>query len=228
MRIALLIFAKAPVPGYAKTRLIPLLGAEGAAHLQQQLTTRMFESALQFNQLNQFNQSSLNPHNHRAVQLWCAPDTAHPFFQQCEQQYKQHNFYDLSLHIQQGEDLGAKMSHAIETVLQTHDAAILCGTDCPELSPNVLQQAAKSLEQHDAVFVPALDGGYVLVGMRHSEPEIFQKVAWGTDQVMAQTEQRLQESHLSWEKLPPLADLDTPDDWQKLPELLKRKLTSLC
>jgi len=189
----LLLMARAPVAGQAKTRLIPALGAQGAAELQGYLVERQLQQALD---------AGLAP-----LELWCAGQCEHPFFHELQQRY------DFNLHCQQGADLGARMAHALASALQAAPFAILFGSDIPELDGQVLQRACQALTQGmDAVVVPAEDGGYTLLGLRRAAPELFRGIAWGTDSVMAQTRERLASLGWRWEELPALWDLDRSED----------------
>jgi glycosyltransferase A (GT-A) superfamily protein (DUF2064 family) len=89
------------------------------------------------------------------------------------------------------------------------------GTDCPALTLAHLQQAADALQTHDAVLVPAEDGGYVLLGLRRPIPEVFVGVNWSTAQVLVQTRKRLRQASATWHELPMLWDVDEPADWQR-------------
>jgi glycosyltransferase A (GT-A) superfamily protein (DUF2064 family) len=93
---------------------------------------------------------------------------------------------------------------------------LVIGTDCPVLEVAHLQQAAAALATHDAVLIPAEDGGYVLIGLRRAQPEVFADVAWGTPQVLATTRQRLRSAGLSLRELPALWDIDRPADLARL------------
>lgn len=190
------IFAKAPEPGLAKTRLIPALGAAGAAALQQKLIRYTLATAAQ---------SGL------ATALWCHPDTAHPCFNACATEFA------LSLHAQQGGDLGERMQHAFVTA---GAPALLIGTDCPALSAQDLRTAAAALVTHDAVLGPAADGGYYLIGLRQPMAELFHAMPWGTAAVLALTRARLRAAGLRWQELPLHHDIDTPDDLVHLPKEL--------
>jgi glycosyltransferase A (GT-A) superfamily protein (DUF2064 family) len=101
--------------------------------------------------------------------------------------------------------------------LDQHDRAILIGTDAPCLDASMLQAAALALASHDAVFVPALDGGYVLVGLTQAQPEIFADIPWSTAHVMAETRIRARRAGLQWLELEPVADVDEPRDLEHLP-----------
>lgn len=193
MKKTLLIFAKAPIAGVAKTRLIPALGGEGAAELHRKLATDTLEMATQH---------ALFP-----VQLWCASDTKHPFFLQCQKEFS------VTLHQQSGHDLGERMAHALEQVLQQNSYAIIIGTDCPPLTQEMLQRTFKLLDNnYDSVLIPAIDGGYVLMGLRQFNVELFNNIEWGTEKVLNTTRERLKQLQWRWYELPHQWDLDEPKD----------------
>lgn len=186
--IGVAIMAKAPQAGYAKTRLIPALGAHAAARLQRELTLQALVTA---------QAAQIGP-----VTLWCAPDANHRFFRALRR------CCAVDCRDQAQGDLGTRMSHTF-----AGQPLVLIGTDCPVLTPTHLHQAATALRSgHDAVFAPAEDGGYALVGLRRPAPEIFCAIDWGSDQVMRQTRQRLASAKLRWLEMPTLWDIDRPDD----------------
>jgi rSAM/selenodomain-associated transferase 1 len=193
--VQLAIFAKAPIAGYAKTRLIPSLGAEGAALLQAYLFQRTMQTALA---------SPLRP-----ITLWCAPDCDHPIFQSAAEQY------GFTTHVQAGDDLGERMFGAFER-LTRRSPALLIGTDCPILSADHLMQCAAALVGGtDASFIPAEDGGYVLIGLRKPVWRLFEGMPWGTGDVMRLTRVRLRAEHLSAFEADQLWDVDTPADYYR-------------
>jgi len=195
------IFAKAPLHGYAKTRLIPTLGAAGAARLQREMTLRALQVA---------KDADIGD-----VTLWCAPDSKQRFFRALMK--SQANTQGLGFRKQVDGDLGERMAASFAN---TRGAMLLIGTDCPVLNPTHLQQAAKALaEGDDAVFIPAEDGGYVLVGLARPTPEIFREIAWGSAQVMAQTRERLTQLNLQWCELETLWDVDLPSDVMRWREM---------
>jgi rSAM/selenodomain-associated transferase 2/rSAM/selenodomain-associated transferase 1 len=200
---AVAILAKAPVPGVAKTRLIPLLGAAGAARVQRRFTVNTLQVA---------SQAALGP-----AALWCAPDTTHRFFRALRRVAS-----TVCLDQPQG-NIGARMLHAFARHFADHAdlPLLLVGTDCPMLAPGHLQQAAQALNKHDVVLIPAEDGGYVLIGMRLLLPQVFEGIAWSTPQVMAQTCDQLRRAGVSWLELPTLWDVDEPADWRRLQGLLE-------
>lgn len=188
------VFAKAPVPGYANTRLAPLLGVEGAAALQAALIERTVATALA---------ARLGP-----VSLCCAPDRDYPLFARLAAAH------GVGLFDQQGPDLGARMAAAFDTLAPP--PLLLVGTDCPALTPEHLRDCAAALARgDDAVFLPVEDGGYVLVGLKRPCSELFAGIAWGTGRVMAETRARLLASGLSWSEPAVLWDIDEPRDYDR-------------
>ena len=192
-----IVMAKAPVAGFAKTRLIPALGAQGAAALAQ----RLLQHAL-----DQARLAALG-----AVELCCAPDARDAGFAAWV------HAPGVTLTDQGDGDLGHRMARAIERGLGTHHRVLLFGTDAPALDANVLRAAATALETHDAVFVPALDGGYVLVGLRRPMPWLFDRMPWSTSEVMQRSRDRLAQAGVAHAELAPLADIDVPADLVHLP-----------
>jgi rSAM/selenodomain-associated transferase 1 len=195
------IFTRAPVAGASKTRLIPLLGAEGAARAQQVMTWHALEMATALPEAS--------------VSLWCAGDVAHPFLQRCSA-----HFHVECMPQCEG-DLGMRMADCLQRGLALHERMLLTGSDIPAMTTAHLAQAAAALDQARMVFIPAEDGGYVLVGARRGglEAGCFDDVVWGSADVMAQTRQRLathgwRAGH-DWREMRPLWDMDTPADFER-------------
>ena len=191
------ILAKAPVPGLAKTRLIPLLGAKGAARQQRQFLKQSLHTAQQANL--------------GRITLWCAPHAQQPTFRALARAF------GLQCLPQPQGDLGERMRYSMVTHFEKKNAPplLIIGTDCAVLAPGHLQEAARKLQAHDACLIPAEDGGYVLIGLRRPVPEVFEQIDWSTDRVMVQTRERLRLSGATWAELPPLWDIDEPSDWQR-------------
>jgi rSAM/selenodomain-associated transferase 1 len=187
------VFAKAPVAGEVKTRLTALLGADGAAGLHAGLVRQALATAVA---------ARLGP-----VELWCAPDEAHPFFRRCADEF------GARLRTQRGADLGARMHHAFE---QRAGPLVLIGSDCPALAAEDLRRAAAALSSHDAVIAPAEDGGYVLVALSRPLAAMFEGVQWGGAAVMSQTRARLAAAGARWTELATLWDVDRPEDYARL------------
>jgi rSAM/selenodomain-associated transferase 1 len=197
---ALIVFAKAPVAGQAKTRLIPALGAEGAAAL----AARLLQHTLAQGAAAGFG----------ALELCAAPDAHHPALVAAARAH------GAALGVQGDGDLGARMQRALSRRLATHARVLLIGTDAPALDTAVLREAAAALAAHDAVFVPALDGGYALVGLARqtaAPARLFDGIAWSTAAVMATTRERAAEIGLRMALLAPLPDIDEPADLAHLP-----------
>jgi rSAM/selenodomain-associated transferase 1 len=198
----LIVMAKAPLPGLAKTRLIPALGADGAARLAASLLEHTMRQA---------RAAELGP-----VWLACAPDTTHPAFAAQAAQG------GVELREQGQGDLGARMQRMVESALAVAGVqrTIVIGADAPGLDAVVLRRADAALGQLegiDAVFVPALDGGYALIGLRRAAPPLFGAMPWSTAQVMAVTRRRLAAAGLRHVELDPVRDIDDPADLLHLP-----------
>jgi rSAM/selenodomain-associated transferase 1 len=186
------VLARSPVPGRAKTRLIPLLGPAGAARLHRELVRRTIGTALA---------ARLGP-----VVLWCAPDPRHPFFRALQRAT------GLPCRAQPDGDLGARM-HAAFVADAAAGPLLLLGTDCPPLTPAHLARASQALHAgHDAAFLPAEDGGYVLVGLRRPQPALFADMPWGSETVMARTRERAACLGLHVWEGQTLWDVDRPED----------------
>jgi rSAM/selenodomain-associated transferase 1 len=193
----ILVFAKAPVPGHSKTRLIPALGKQGAADLHAKLVIHTLKTATG---------ADLCP-----VELWCADSMEHPFFLECATRFS------ISLEQQQGNNLGERMAHAFSETLKHASCALLIGTDCPALTVVDLQHALDRLTQgDDCVLKPAEDGGYVLIGLKQPNQTLFQNIDWGSDRVMRQTRQQLESQEQRWHELETTRDLDRPEDLDRL------------
>ncbi|HEX7156273.1 MAG TPA: TIGR04282 family arsenosugar biosynthesis glycosyltransferase, partial [Burkholderiaceae bacterium] len=143
------------------------------------------------------------------VELWVAGDPGHPFVRACARRF------GAALRVQRGADLGQRMSYAFECVLAQASRCVLIGTDCPGQTGADLQRAAAALRRRDVVLQPAEDGGYVLVGLREPRPELFDGVAWGGADVLAQTERRIAALGLAQRRLRRLPDLDTVEDYRR-------------
>jgi rSAM/selenodomain-associated transferase 1 len=190
------VLAKAPIAGLAKTRLIPALGADGAARLQRRLTRQAIRTA---------QAAGLGP-----VTLWCTPDARHRFFRAL------HRTSGVTCLVQPSGDLGERM-HVAFRLHCAQGPLLLIGTDCPPLTPAHLRRAAQALcTGLDAVLLPAEDGGYALVGLRSPQASLFTGMRWSTASVMNDTRARARDAGLTWSELEPLWDLDEPADLARL------------
>jgi rSAM/selenodomain-associated transferase 1 len=197
MTTTLVVMAKAPVAGQAKTRLTPALGAEGAARLAGRLLVHTLREAraAAFDTLT----------------LACTPDCTHAAFAAAQAD-------GFALAVQGEGDLGARMQRQFAGAFAQGAAGVLLiGTDAPALDAALLRRAARALRDTDAVFVPAFDGGYALIGLHRAEPTLFEALPWSTGAVMAATRERLARAGLRHAELPPVHDIDEPADLAHLP-----------
>lgn len=194
------IFAKAPIPGMAKSRLIPALGAEHAARLQARFIRHTLATTTQ------------SPFS---SELWCTPDPHHPAFTAARDDFS------VALFPQQGADLGARMHYALADGVSRGGPVVLIGTDCPALSAQELHEAFAALTNgHDVVLGPSADGGYYLIGLKRPQPQLFSAMHWSTPEVLEETRRRLRSSGLHWHELRVLHDIDLPADLIHLPATL--------
>ena len=192
--VSIAILAKAPVLGFAKTRLIPAIGAHAAAVLQERLTERAVATAIS---------ADVGP-----VTLWCAPDATHSTFVKLVTSKR------ITLKPQPHGDLGARMFAA--TAARSGPVLVI-GTDCPALTDTHLRDATSALRDGmDVILIPAEDGGFILIGTRSAQRALFTDIAWGTDTVMAQTRARIVGLRLGLAERAPLWDVDNEADLARL------------
>lgn len=197
-RQRLIVFSKPPRAGAVKTRLIPLLGPEGAAALHGALLDHTMRVACAYGAAE--------------VELH-ATDTGDESLQACAARH------GVALLAQSGDDLGERMHAAFVRTLEVDrcSAVVLIGSDCAVLSPEHLARAFAALREGcDAVFGPAEDGGYVLVGLSRPAAELFSGMVWSTPTVMAETRARLRRLGRTSRELEPLWDVDRPEDYARL------------
>lgn len=191
-----LVFARAPVPGACKTRLIPALGAAGAAQAQRRLTELTLRCARDTG---------------AAIELWCAPDSAHSFFRACRRRY------GATLRRQPEGDLGRRMAGALHDALaRGAEAAVIVGTDCAALTPADLECAFAALGSGAAfVLQPAADGGFVLIGAQVDDPQVLRGVEWSSGRELTQTCARIERRGHRLALLRELWDVDRAEDWRR-------------
>jgi hypothetical protein len=200
--VTLQVFAKNPLPGTVKTRLAEAIGAAEAAAQYVRLVERTLATSAAARAAGVVDR----------IELWCAPDADAPAFAAWREQY------DVELKPQAGDDLGAKMRNAMHAAIAGGSRAILIGTDCPALDLPYLAQAVAALDDHAAVFGPAEDGGYVLIGLARAI-DAFSGIPWSSAGTMAATRAKLEAQDVRWRELPTLWDVDAPSDlarWQAL------------
>jgi uncharacterized protein len=188
----LVIFTRYPEPGKTKTRLIPLLGKQGAADLHRRMaeyTIRTLANSL----------PSVTP----TIYYEGAP----------EEKIRAWLGERYSYRSQRGTDLGQRMNIAFEEGFRSGARAIvLIGTDCPDLDRPLLLEAFDHLTSADLVLGPAIDGGYYLIGLRYPIPQLFGAIEWGSATVLTDTIKMATALHLSVAYLRPLNDIDRPED----------------
>ncbi|WP_282038533.1 TIGR04282 family arsenosugar biosynthesis glycosyltransferase [Halomonas alimentaria] len=199
--VRLAILAKAPLPGRVKTRLIPACGAEEAARVHETLLRHTLAVA-----------ATALPA--ARITLWTALEHDHPLFLELAARH------GIARRAQPEGDLGERMRHAL-----TPGPAMVIGSDCPALSSSLLRRCTEALAAHDAVCLPAEDGGYALLGLHQAHPSLFTGITWGSKRVMAQTRQRL--DILGWRLACPATiwDLDRPEDltrWRSMNSVASR------
>ena len=187
----LVLFAKYPIPGYAKTRLIPALGPEGAARIHRHLTERTVATLIASGGATEIRHAGAGAAQFRA---WLG---------------------DAPALVEQVE--GGLTERLIDAVRPTPH--IFFGADTPDLTVAIVLSAMDALMSHDIVLGPAEDGGYYLIGMAQARPELLTDMPWSTSQVFPETLRRCEALGLSVAILPVLSDCDTPDDLGRWPDL---------
>lgn len=192
--IGLGLFAKPPQAGLVKTRLIPALGADKAA--------RVYRYCLEYT-------------------LAIARNAGLDYQVYLSQPSDDSLFDNENCALQKSGDLGARMAHAMKDLLGTfRDGAIIIGTDCLDLKAKHLQSAARALANHELVILPAVDGGYALIGCTQAQPELFDEVEWSSEQVLRQTLANAEKLNYRVSLLETVRDIDTLHDLEQYPELL--------
>lgn len=197
--VRMLIFAKAPQPGLAKTRLIPALGPAGAARLAQRMLTHTVQEALA---------AAIGE-----VVLCASPAPSHLAWRDALPAV-------LAPRVRWADqgvgDLGERLWRMAERHAAGH-ALLFIGTDCPALDAAALRGAVHALHTHDAVLVPSTDGGYVALGVHTPHPRLFTDVPWSTPEVAAITRARMAALGWRWAEAPALTDIDEPKQLDALP-----------
>ncbi len=204
-RLILQLFAKAPLAGLAKTRLIPALGEVGAAALAKKMLQHTLAECQEA-----VAQSDIN--YQLKLELWATPAVS-------KVAWRDINIpTSAKVYTQVEGDLGRRMGFAAEQGLAQAAGIILLGSDCPAISLASLQWAANALQSHDSCMVPTFDGGYALLGLRRYTPRLFADIPWSTAEVASITRQRLAECGMSLLEHPKVHDIDDATDLVHLPE----------
>ena len=199
---ALVLFAKAPIPGQVKTRLCPPLTDDEAASLHGSFVLDALERSAQAAIRGVAKHA---PRFDRFVA--CSPSSEHVFFKILEERQ------GVRLIDQVGDDLGGRMEHALADMFRIgYQRSVIVGTDLPALPASVYEDAFGLLARHDLVLGPSLDGGYYLIGLSRTAPEIFRQIPWSTPDVLALTQTKAHALGLNVALLEPQRDVDTIDD----------------
>jgi len=195
----LLIFAREPIAGQVKTRLIPALGPVDAARLYRRMLDDTLAIAAEMPGIRS--------------EVWIDGQAA------ASSIVASARILGIGHAEQRGPDLGRRMYNALRQALDLAVRAVLIGTDCPMIDRDYLEAAFAALSDRDIVIGPAADGGYVLIGARRVDPWLFDGLPWGSDRVLAQTRDRLHDLGWSWSELATLIDVDRPGDLAHFPQL---------
>jgi uncharacterized protein len=203
---ALAIFARSPIPGQAKTRLIPLLGPRGAAEFHAALVSDVIRK--------------VNAIGNRVSPYFFLSGRDFPVSS---------SLSDYTLRRQQGKDLGARLDAAFRQLLRRRPCAVVVGTDSPALAERVLLRSIEKLQACDAVLGPCPDGGFYLIGLRRITSGLFSGVQWGSDSAFRDMQANLEASGFTCSILEPLPDVDRPDDVERLKdELVESRAARRC
>ncbi|MEM8981949.1 MAG: TIGR04282 family arsenosugar biosynthesis glycosyltransferase [Pseudomonadota bacterium] len=203
---AIIVFAKAPQPGRVKTRLIPALGADGAAQLAAELLATTLRATLASQASTTVLAQSPAPHSSAwqgtplpsSIERWAQGDG----------------------------DLGERLQRCAAQALNRYDRVLLIGSDAPALTATRLNDALAALDNHEAVLVPAFDGGYALLGLTRFDRRLFSGINWSTASVADETRHRLSAAGFETAEMPPVHDIDEPNDLDHLPSNLRTALTA--
>lgn len=187
---ALIVFLRLPEKGKVKTRIAETLGEEAALDIYKKLASSTLKALSGLTCLVYlYFDPGLPDETNRLPEFIYRPQTTG--------------------------DLGKKMAHAFEEVLQHHPSALLIGSDCPYLTADIIQQSFMALDECDAVLGPAVDGGYYLIGCHAVHPTLFENMPWGTNMVLPETIHQIQALRLKHTLLETLQDIDSADDWAR-------------
>jgi len=189
----LIIFVKYPEPGKVKTRLARYIGNEKAAQIYSEMTETIIRNLFE-------------SEKYKTMIFFDPPERKRDF-----ENWLQNNVYEFFP--QEGGSLGKRMSNAFTKVFSLEvEKAVIIGTDCIEISNEVISQAFDALEVVDVVLGPAEDGGYYLLGLKKPDPHIFHGISWSTGLVLDQTLKKIKEKGLKFQLLKTLRDVDTVSD----------------
>ncbi len=192
----IIIFIKNPVLGKVKTRLAATVGDQKALEIYQRLLDVTRKTVTKVNA------------------------KYHLFYSDVIEMVDDWDIQDFDKYLQQGDDLGERMSAAFRNIFLQNDESVLqkvviIGSDCPALTPDILEMAFTILGESDVVVGPTFDGGYYLLGMKEYHPALFENISWSTDAVYQETNDKSRLLQLNIADLPTLSDIDNEADWNK-------------
>jgi len=196
---AIIIFQKNLIPGMVKTRLAATVGNQQAMEIYRELVAFTHMQAIDV----------------ADADVWIF------FSESLEELEEKVQKHITAMMVQEGSDLGKRMHNAFETIFgMGYAQAVLIGTDCPEISPEIIETALSSLNKNEVVIGPALDGGYYLIGMKKVHQNLFEQMPWSTENVLPLTLQKIKQHNLSFGLLTALSDVDTEEDWLNFKSLI--------
>ena len=196
MKKHLIIYAKKPLPGYAKTRLGKEIGFEESAGVYARF---LYQALFELIELT---------HEEISVELSLASDSDKAFFTLA--------FPEFLISSQMGSDLGQRFTRSFKDAFENGaDSVVVIGSDIPDLDRSIIQAAFKALEENDVVIGPDTDGGYYLFGTRKKNATLFKDIDWSSEFVLQQTKRLLHAQQLSLILLPVLSDVDTDTDFHR-------------
>ncbi len=182
----LIIFVKNPIPGRVKTRLAKDIGDEKAVWVYKKLLDCTLEAVKPLDV---------------SKSVWYGDELNHDDLWNGSQK-----------HLQHGNDLGERMSNAFRQAFQESNKVCIIGSDCPQLSSEIIENAFRTLKDHDFVIGPAIDGGYYLLGMRSYQPTVFNSIEWSGPEVYTKTIANFNQLNASYKILEELRDVDDLND----------------
>ena len=190
------VFAKSPLPGKVKTRLGKDIGSRNAVRIYK----KMLYTVL----------SNITKHKECTVELWCSPDTKHPFIRACARDF------GVILKKQNGKDLGERMYNAFKQSLRKYDYCVLIGSDIPDINHEDIRQSGMLIHDNvDVVVLPTDDGGYGLIATGKRIPTLFSGLTWSTESVLEKTCQKIRKKNYQYQLLDSKMDIDTKKDLRR-------------
>jgi rSAM/selenodomain-associated transferase 1 len=193
MKTTICVFAKPPVPGNAKTRLVPAVGSAVAAEVARALLDDVVSAARQVDGARVIISTTEMFQAEEPLPMWLQPPG----------------------------DLGFRLEKTLQRALERADCALAVGADTPGLTTLMLSQAAERLRQKDAVLGPTDDGGYYMVGLRRCPDGLFHKIRWSAPETLRDTLDQFARFNVEYTTAPKWFDLDTPDDLQRVRSLIR-------